>query len=429
MGVTKHTLPNGLTVLLKEMHHAPVTSFWVWYGVGSRHEPSGLTGASHWVEHMMFKGTERFPHGALDRLISREGGRFNAFTWLDFTAYYATLRADRIDLVLEIEADRMANTRMAAEEVDSERTVILSELHMYENQPMFLLDVEMSAAAFRVHGYHHSTIGEEVDLETMTRDDLFHHYRRNYVPANAVAVAVGDFETADMLARIERHFGTLPDTAPPAPAVRREPAQRGERRVEVRGPGDTAYILHSFKAPPATHPDYFALSLLNAGFTGGSSLGLFGSTTTNKSSRLYRALVGGGLAAGTFGSLAPTVDPYLYTIGAVARAGQVIEDVDAALAAEVTRLGSEPVDEAELQKALKRAKVQFASAGESVTGQGQMLGYAEIVTGDYRWAETALAQLEAVTVDDLVRVYETYLTPEQRTVGIYRPVSQSNGRR
>lgn len=321
----------------------------------------------------------------------------------------------------------MANTRMLPEEVASERTVILSELHMYENQPMFLLDVEMSAAAFRVHGYHHSTIGEEVDLETMSRDDLYNHYRRNYTPANAVAVAVGDFETDAMLAQIEAYFGALPAADPPLPPARREPPQRGERRVEVRGPGDTAYVLHAYKAPPATHPDYFALSLLNAGFTGGSSLGLFGSTTTNKSSRLYRALVGGGLAAGTFGSLSPTVDPYLFTIGAVARSGQSIDAVDAALDAEVARLGSDPIIEEELHKALKRAKVQFASASESVTGQGQMLGYAEVVTGDYRWAETALAQLEAVTVEDLARVYATYMTREQRTVGIYRPVTHGNG--
>ena len=157
--VKKSNLANGLTVVLKEMHHAPVISFWVWYRVGSRNEIPGITGASHWVEHMMFKGSPNFPPGSLDRLVSREGGRFNAFTWIDFTAYYETLPANRIDLALRIESDRMTKAIMTEEEVESERTVILSERHMYENNPSFLLREELVGAAFRVHPYRHETVG------------------------------------------------------------------------------------------------------------------------------------------------------------------------------------------------------------------------------------------------------------------------------
>ena len=208
--ITRTQLDNGLTVLLKEMHHAPVATFMVWYRVGSRNEVPGRTGASHWVEHMMFKGTPQFPGDEMERMISREGGFWNAFTWLDYTAYYETMPSDRIDLALRMEADRMVNTIMTEEEIESERTVILSERAMYENQPRFLLDEELTAAAFRVHPYHHEVIGDTANLKSMTRDNLFDHYRRHYAPNNAIAVVVGDFNTAQMLARIDELFGSHP---------------------------------------------------------------------------------------------------------------------------------------------------------------------------------------------------------------------------
>jgi zinc protease len=421
--VMKTTLDNGLTVILREMHHAPVISFWVWYGVGSRNETPGFTGASHWVEHMMFRGSPQFPAGELDRAVSREGGRWNAFTWIDFTAYYETMPAERIDLALRLEADRMVNANMKPEDVEAERTVILSERHMYEDQPMFVLSEEVSAVAFRVHPYHHETIGDEADLATMTRDDLYRHYRRHYAPNNATVVAAGDFDSQRMLARIEELFGAIPPGEPPGAVSRLEPPQRGERRVKVHGPGDAAYLLAAYRAPAASHPDYYALALLNAAFAGGSSLGFFSSGGTNKSSRLYRALVASELAAGVSGSVAPTIDPYLYTIVAVARPGRALAEVEAALEAEVARLATEPINEAELAKAMKRAKAQFALAGESVTGQAQLIGMAEAVAGDYRWFENVLERLSAVTLADLDRVRRQYLTPVQRTVGFYEPLS------
>jgi zinc protease len=421
--VFKTTLDNGLTVILREMHHAPVTSFWVWYGVGSRNEKPGFTGASHWVEHMMFKGSSQFPAGELDRAVSREGGRWNAFTWIDFTAYYETMPADRIDLALRLEADRMVNATMSPEDVESERTVILSERHMYEDQPMFLLSEEVSAAAFRVHPYHHETIGDEADLVTMTRDDLYHHYRRYYAPNNATIVAAGDFDGPQLLARIEELFGSIPAGEPAAPVLRPEPPQRGERRVTLHGPGDAAYLLVGYRAPAAAEPDFYALALLNAAFAGGSSLGFFSSGGTNKSSRLYKALVATELAAGVSGSVAPTIDPYLYTIAAVARPDRKLAEIEAALEAELARLAAEPINETELAKAMKRAKAQFAMAGESVTGQAQLIGMAEAVTGDYRWFENVLDRLSAVTLADLDRVRQQYLTSLQRTVGFYQPAS------
>jgi len=423
--VQKSYLANGLTVVLREMHHAPVTSFWVWYRVGSRNEIPGITGASHWVEHMMFKGSPQFPQGSLDRLVSREGGRFNAFTWIDFTAYFETLPSDRIDLALRIESDRMTNAIMAEEAVESERTVIISERHMYENNPTFLLREELVGTAFRVHPYRYETIGDEIDLETMTRDDLYEHYKRYYSPANATIVAAGDFDAASMLKQIDELFGALPSSDDIPEPNRPEPDQRGEKRVVVRGPGDTTYLTFAFRAPAASHDDFYPLVLLNAAYAGGSSLGLFGGGTTNKSSRLYKALVATDLAVAVSGGIAPSIDPYLYTVNAIVRPGRTLVEVESALQKELDRLAEEPISKSELDKALKRAKVQFIMAGESVTGQGQMLGMAEMIAGDFGWYENTLDALNEVTLEDIERVREKYMRPDNRTIGIYEP--EENG--
>ncbi|MGB1250436.1 MAG: M16 family metallopeptidase [Candidatus Promineifilaceae bacterium] len=421
-GVLKTQLDNGLTVVLKEMHHAPVASFWVWYNVGSRNEIPGITGSAHWVEHMMFKGTETMPGEQMDRAVSRIGGQRNAFTWMDYTAYYQTVPSAHIDLALDIESDRMVNTIMSEEATESERTVILSERHMYENRPTFLLFEELQATAFRVHPYHHETIGDEVDLISMNRDDLYEFYRRYYAPNNATIVAVGDFDSADLLGKIEAKFGGLDSAEPPTPITRIEPPQRGERQTTVRGPGDTTYLIYAYKAPNAEHPDYFPLALLNAAFSGGGSVGNFGGGTTNKSSRLYESLVSNELAVAVQGSMSPTKDPFLLNVIAVARPGVSIDDLEVAMDAEIDRLGTEPLTQKELDKAIKRTKVTFIRAGESITAQARMMGMAETVMGDYDWFNKAVDKLEQVTLEDIERVRAEYLRRDNRTVGRYLPV-------
>ena len=193
MTLTQTTLANGLQVRLKEIHTAPLISHWVWYRVGSKDEPTGKTGLSHWVEHMQFKGTPQFPASVLDKAIAREGGQWNAFTHFDWTTYYETLPAAKIDLALRLEADRMVNSEFAPEEVASERTVIISEREGSENEPLFLLGEALQHAAFRVHPYHHEVIGDMADLHSLTRADLYQHYRTYYIPNNAVLTMAGDF--------------------------------------------------------------------------------------------------------------------------------------------------------------------------------------------------------------------------------------------
>ena len=201
--ITQVTLKNGMQVMLKEIHTAPIISSWLWYRVGSRDESTGKTGISHWTEHMQFKGTKNFPANVLDKAISREGGRWNASTSHDSTRYYETMPADKIDLVLCLEADRMRNSIFNEKEVASERTVIISEREGSENEPIFRLGEGVQQFAFRVHSYHHEIIGDMADLRTITRDDLYTHYRRYYVPNNAVLAIAGDFETRSMLKRIK----------------------------------------------------------------------------------------------------------------------------------------------------------------------------------------------------------------------------------
>ncbi|MFN8375143.1 MAG: pitrilysin family protein [Anaerolineae bacterium] len=412
--VTRHVLKNGMVVLLKESHSAPVTSWWVLYRIGSRNERTGQTGVSHWVEHMMFKGTDMFPAGNLDKMIDREGGSWNAQTSMDYTAYYETMPSDRIDLALRLEADRMKNAQFDPEEVESERTVIISERQGSENSPLFWLSEEISAAAFRVHGYHHEIIGDMTDLETMTRDDLYNHYKQHYMPNNAIAVAVGDFDSEEMLARIRELYESIPAGENPKLFQRPEPAQQGERRVKVERPGSTAFLEMAYHVPASTHPDWFKIALIDSIMSGPSGPG--GGNIDNKTSRLYKALVETEVAASVYGSMIPTIDPYLYSITVTVRDGHTLEEAEAALDAQIERVLNGDITQAELDKAKKQARALFAYSTEGVTGQGFWLAFAENFES-YKWFEDYVSRLSAVTLEEVNEAAQHYLIPQNRTVG------------
>jgi zinc protease len=427
-GVIKTTLDNGLRVLIKEMHHAPVATFWMWYRVGSRNEVPGVTGVSHWVEHMQFKGTPTFPEAVLDKLISREGGQWNAMTYIDWTAYYEVMPSSQIALGIDLEADRMMNSEFAPEEVDSERTVILSERSGSENSPSWLLYEELIAAAFRVHPYHHMVIGDRVDLLNMTRDDLYNHYRRYYVPNNATAVLVGNINAEEALEMIKQKFGSIP-AGPALPAVNRpEPSQHGERRVIVNREGQTSFVFAGYHAYDIKHPDFFALAVLDSILAGASSFNFMSTAgTSNKTSRLYRALVETELSAGIGGGLSATIDPYLYTISATVRDGRTPQEVEEAILAEMQRAAEGQISREEFEKAQKQAKALFAYDSESVSSQGFWLGFAETLVDDYEWFDTFLDKLMAVTLDDVKRVAADVFRPSQRIVGWYVPSGDGAG--
>ncbi|HEX6036181.1 MAG TPA: pitrilysin family protein, partial [Anaerolineales bacterium] len=416
--LTQTTLSNGLKVLLKEVHTAPIISSWLWYRVGSRDEVPGRTGISHWVEHMQFKGTEQFPANMLDKAISREGGTWNAFTYLDWTAYFETMPADKIDLALRLEADRMANSRFLPEEVASERTVIISEREGSENEPLFLLGEAIQQTAFRIHPYHHEVIGDMADLRSMTRDDLYNHYRAFYIPNNAVMAVAGDFETESMLGRIRELFEPIPARLDPARLSRPEPHQNGEVRLSVEGPGATSYVQVCYRVPPASHPDFFPLSVLDSLLAGPSNLNMFSGGISNKTSRLYRALVDKEYVVSVHGGAQATIDPFMYTITMTIHPRRKPEEALAALDKEIERVKKEKVAKEEITRAIKQARALFAYGSENITNQGFWLGYAEMFA-DYSWFKTYLDKLSAVTAKDVQRVANECFRTQSRVVGTY----------
>jgi len=413
-------LDNGLHVLLKESHIAPVASFWIFYRVGSRNELPGRTGISHWVEHMLFKGTEQFPRGEFDKAVARAGGMFNGMTSQDWTTYFETFPSERIDLALQVESDRMVNAIFDPNETESERTVIISEREGSENSYFYRLNEEVQAAAFQMHPYGHPTIGWKSDLTTMTRDELYEHYRTFYTPNNAIAVAVGDFDPQRMFDKINDYFGALP-RGPQVPPIRlAEAPQQAERRVVVRGGDPTAYFMQVFHAPPAQHADFFPLIVMDAVLGGAKGMGLFGGGTNNRSNRLYRALVDTDICANAGCFYRPTVDTYLFSFFATLAAGSTHTQVEEIIWREIGKIQQEGVTAAELEKAIKQTKAQFAYSSESVTYQAYWLGFSEIVAST-DWLDTWLEQLTSVTTADVQRVAQTYFGHEKQTVGWYIP--------
>jgi zinc protease len=418
--LTRATLPNGMQVILRENHAAPVASFWVFYRVGSRNERPGQTGISHWVEHMLFKGTERFPRGEFDKAVSRAGGIFNGMTSQDWTTYFETFPADRIALALQVESDRMANSLFDPTETESERTVIISEREGSENSYAYLLAEEVQAAAFQSHPYRHPIIGWKEDLLTLTRDELHAHYCQWYTPANALAVAVGDFDTQQMLDAISRAFGTLDSAPPPLPVRITEPEQHAERRVTLRGSDPTAYLTLAFHAPAASHPDFFPLIVMDAILSGAKGLGIVGGGGNNRSNRLYRNLVETGIVVDVGSSFRPSIDPDLFSFFATLAPESTHEQVEAALWAEIEKIQQEGVTEGELAKAIKQTRAQFAYSSESVTYQAYWLGFAEIVTS-LEWLGGWEDQLARVTSADVQRVAQAWFARDKQTAGWYVP--------
>ncbi|HAF48761.1 MAG TPA: insulinase family protein [Anaerolineaceae bacterium] len=415
------TLPNGLTVHLKEIHTAPIISTWTWYKVGSRNEIPGKTGISHWVEHMQFKGTEKFPSGYLDREISRTGGIWNAMTYLDWTTYFTTLPAHAANISLEMEADRMVNSRFDIDEVERERTVIISEREGNENQPHFLLGEAVQDAAFARHPYKYEVIGLKDDLRDITAEDLKSHYQQYYQPANAVLAIAGDFDSETMLGKIEEHFNQTPQGSIESPEIQQEPPLDGEKHVQVTGPGETSYVQIAYRAPSASAPDFLTLTVLDSLLTGPSSLNMFGSGgTSNKTSRLYRALVETEISVSCHGALQATRDPYLYGINLTVHPEHTPEDVLAAVDAEIARLLETPVTQVEIDRAIKQAKALFAYSSENITNQAFWLGYTEMFD-HYGWFENYVDNLSRVSPKEVMETARTYLSPDNRVVGFYTP--------
>jgi zinc protease len=356
----------------------------------------------------------------LDKAIAREGGVWNAMTHLDWTTYFEIMPSEKIDLALRLEADRMVNSCFIEEEVESERSVIISERQGNENDPLFRLSEAVHAAAYEVHPYHHEIIGAMADLQTIQCSDLYQHYRSYYYPGNAVLSVAGDFDAEAMLNRITELFAPIPAGCASQQPVYAEPPQLNERQIVVEGPGETTYTQLVYHIPQANHVDFFACIVLGSLLTGPSSLNMFGSGISNKTSRLYRALVERELAVSVFGGLQATVDPYVYSILMTVRPDRDALALVNSLDDEIDRLRSTPPPAGEVGRAVKQARALFAYGSESISNLASWLGFSEMFA-TYEWFDACLDNLAAVTPAQVQRAAQEYLSPQNRVVGIYRP--------
>src|SRR3982075_2145418 len=421
------TLDNGLRVILREVRERPLVGVWMWYRVGGRNELPGTTGVSHWVEHMLFKGGKRFGKGEITKEISRRGGALNAFTWIDCTAYYETLPSSEIDLALAIESDRIYDTRIEPEEAEAERNVVISEREGSENYPEFWLREDVQSVAWREHPYRLGVIGPKSDLRAMTREDLYAHYKRYYMTNNAALVIVGDFSTPALLEKIHAEFDKHPAGPPPRGLLIEEQPQTGERRVIVRRPGPTHYVMLAYHAPHASHADAAAMVVLSSVLGGASSpIAWGGARGLGRSSRLYRALIDGEIASSVSAGYELTLDPYLFAIDATLRNGVEPARAEAAIVKEIERIQREGVPADELGRTKRQLHAQVVYSLEGVTNQGFALGFMDLVAGDAAGWETFPAALQSVTPEDVQRVANTYLVDKQRTTGWFMPENEES---
>lgn len=410
----EYLLSNGMKVLLVEMPKAPVATVQVWYKVGSRNEVMGRAGLSHMLEHMMFKGTAKYPKGSFSRLIRKNGGMDNAFTSQDFTAYFENLAADRVQLALEMEADRMQGLILDQNELKTEREVVKEERRLRtEDDPQGALVEALFAQAYLSHPYHWPVIGWFGDLDAMTLDDLQRHYDTYYSPNNATLIVVGDIKAEQLLPTIKHLFEPIPRGPEPKPVATMEAEQKGERRFLLKREAQVPFVMMGYRVPNYTSEDSYALDVLESILSRG------------KSSRLYQSLVYDqklSLAVGAEYGLMQT-DPGLFYFYALVSPGQKVEVVEEALHKEIKRLQSEAPTEQELQRAKNQVEAARIFEQDSNFRHAMLLGQAESVGAGWRKVDQFLERIRAVTARDVQRVAGQYLLEDSRTVGSLIPVT------
>ena len=409
--VVERTLDNGFKMILLEDHKAPVAVIQVWYRVGARNELPGTTGLSHMLEHMMFKGTKKNGPGEYSRIISRNGGDENAFTSDDGTTYYAKIASDRIDVELELEADRMRNVILSEELFEPERQVVMEERRMrVEDQPISYLFETLNAQTFLEHPYRQPVIGWSSDIANWKLSDLQRQYDQYYQPNNAFLVAVGDFDANELADRAAELFGAIP-RGPDAPNVRaHEQAPRGPARVTVRRPAKLPFLAIHYRAPNLNHADSYALEVLEVLLSAG------------KSSRLYRDLVERDrLALDAGASYARTaIDDKTFSLTAQAQPGVDPAALEAALLAQVDAIQETPPTDEELARAKAQIESSYIFSQDSMFYRALILGTYELA-GDWRKTDAYLPGVREVTAEDVSRVARTWLAPERRTIGTLLP--------
>jgi zinc protease len=416
--VFETVLSNGLKVILLENHKAPLVTFQVWYRVGSRNEAWGKTGLSHMLEHMMFKGTERVGPEEFSRIIQENGGNDNAFTSHDYTAYFENLNADRVQVSIDLESDRMQNLLLREQDFQTERMVVMEERRLRtDDNPQAVLTEQVMATAFELQPYHWPIIGWMEDIARFTLEDLRAYYQAYYNPTNAILVAVGDFKKKDLLPKIEQAFGSYPKGVAPVQERDTDPQQIGERRILVKREAQLPSLVMGYHVPNLREKDSYVLEVIATLLSGG------------KSSRLYQSLVREKrlvLSVDADHSLTSR-DPSLFTLSAELLPGKEVAEAEKAFDQEVDRLQKELVGNQELEKARNQLEASFIFAQDSLFYQAMLLAQQEIALS-WKAIDDYLPSIRKVSPEDIQRVAKKYLTPDNRTVGILIPLPPKEGK-
>ncbi len=408
--VQSFTLDNGMKFLVVEDFSIPNANMYLFYRVGSRNEYQGITGLSHFFEHMMFNGAKKYGPKEFDRTMEFNGGANNAYTREDITVYTDWFPASAAEVMFDLEADRISSLSIDSSMVESERGVVISERSTsLENSPWTLLTQSVQAQAFQEHPYHWPVIGYLDDMKNWKQADLERYFKTYYAPNNCVVVVSGAMKMEEVKKLAEKYLAPIPaQPAPPAVNII-EPPQTGERRILLEKDVNTPYINIAYRAPEAKHKDYYALVLLNDILSSGNS------------SRLYSALVDDKqLATAVFSNYQESFDPTLFNVYAMTNRGIDENDLENAVYAEIEKIKKDGITEKELQKVKNQKLVEFYRQVETINGKSNNIGVYEVFFGDYRKMFEAPEMFNKVTAEDIQRVANTYLHVKNRTVGILK---------
>jgi zinc protease len=404
------TLKNGMKFLVAEDNSIPNANMYLFYKVGSRNEHPGITGLSHFFEHMMFNGANKYGPKMFDQTMEFNGGANNAYTTQNVTVYTDWFPVSAMETIFDLESDRIASLNIDSKMVESERGVVLSERSTgLENSPWNMLSDAVNASAFQEHPYHWTVIGYETDIKNWTKEDLEKYFRTYYAPNNCVVVISGNVKVDEVKRLAEKYMASIPSNAPPKPVHLVEPPQTGERRVTIQKEVPSPYLMIGYHTPEATNKDYYSLSILNAILTSGNS------------SRLYSELVDKKQLANMVGSdFSESFDPNLFNIYAIAAKGVKEQDIESAIYLEVDKIKKDGITENELQKIKNQKLIEFYAQIETINGKSNNIGTYELFFGDYRKMFDAPAEYSKVTAEDVKRVANQYFNKSNRTVGILK---------
>jgi len=412
--VHSETLANGMKLLIQEDHNIPNVAMYFFFKVGSRNERPGITGISHFFEHMMFNGSKNFGPGKFDEQMEKNGGYNNAYTTEDDTVYTDWFPSSALELMMDMESDRIRDLSLDPKIVESERGVVYSERRTsVDNSNFGVLMEQLRAAAYQAHPYHWPVVGWPSDIEAWTMDDLKAHFRMGYAPNNCIMVVVGDVTTANVLALAKKYMEPIPRHDPPPPIRTKEPQQLGERRITVSRPAQLPLEMIAYHVPDARGPDDTALDVLEAVLSSGQS------------SRLYSRMVDKDqLVISVRAGHQTSIDPGLLIITLQPRSGVDPSRAEKVLFEELARLRDQPISDQELRKAKNQLLATHYRELKTIAGRANLLGSYELFYGDYRKLFTVEQAVEAISVGDVQRVARDYLTENNRTIATLIPAKQ-----